>query len=115
VAQEKVTPRFEHGIKVLHQFATALIRKINQDVHAENHVHFSDVHAVGEVHLNEIDHFAQTRPNLLAAIDRLKVSGELFFANAANAAAGIDPAFGDGQRVTANISSKNLDVPRVRK
>src|SRR6266404_1276321 len=100
---------------MLHQFAAALFRKVNQDVHAENYVHFSDVHAVGQVHLNEIDHFAEARANLLAAVARLKVGGELFFADAANAAAGIDSAFGNGQRLTPDVSSKNLDVPRVRK
>ena len=63
---------------MLNQFAAALFGEINHHVHAKNNVHFADVHAVRRFHPNEIDHFAQAGANLLAAVYRLKMRGQLF-------------------------------------
>src|SRR5207249_165758 len=95
-------------------FLAALFREVDQDVHAKDDIHFSDVNAVAQIHLNEINHLAKTGTNLLTAFRRLKMSGELLFADAGDATTGVDASFGNGKRVAADVGSENFDIPSLR-
>ena len=99
---------------MLNELLATLFREVDKNVHAKDDVHFSDVHAVAQIHLNEINHLAETRTNLLTAVRGLKMSGELLFADACDAATGVDASFGNGQGVAANVGSENLNIPSLR-
>src|SRR5256712_7497600 len=99
---------------MLNELLATLFREVDQDVHAKDDVHFSDVNAVAQIHLNEINHLAKTGTNLLTAFRGLKMSGELLFADACDAAAGVDASFGNCKRVAADVGSENFDIPGLR-
>src|SRR5258705_13238527 len=99
---------------MLNEFLATLFGEVDQDVHAEDDVHFSDGNAVAQIHLNEINHLAKTGTNLFTAFRGLKVSGELIFADACDAATGVDASFGSGKRVAADVGSENFAVRGVR-
>src|SRR2546426_8513766 len=99
---------------MLNEFLATLFREVDQDVHAKDDVHFSDVNAVAQIHLNEINHLAKTGTNLLTAFRGLKMSGELLFADACDAATGVDASFSNGKRVAADVRSEDFDIPGLR-
>src|SRR5438552_10219421 len=99
---------------MLNEFLATLFGEVDQDVHAKDDVHFSDVNAVAQIHLNEINHLAKTGTNLLTAFRGLKMTGELLFADASDAATGVDASFGNGKRLAADVGSENLDIPSLR-
>src|SRR5438445_8172770 len=99
---------------MLNDFLSMLFGELDQDVHAKDDVHFSDVNAVAQVHLNEINHLAKTGTNLLTSFRGLKMTGELLFADACDAATGVDASFGNGKRLAADVGSENFDIPSLR-
>src|SRR4029077_6769733 len=111
MTEEEITAWFEDRVEVLNELAATLFGEIDENVHAKDDVHLSDVNAVAEIHLNKIDHLAKPRTDLLTTFSWLKMSGELPFADARDAAAGIHPAFSNGQGLAAYVGRENLDTP----
>src|SRR6202022_4882738 len=94
MAQKEIAARLEGVVKMLHQRATTLFRKINQNVHAKNYIHASDVNSRSQIHWREIDHLAQPRLDLLPVFDGAKVRRQLRLVDGGNTAARIAAIFG---------------------
>src|SRR5262249_6118842 len=61
MTKEEISARLQVFIKALDQLRLALVRKINQDVHAKDAVEFPHVDHLGQVHGSKRDHVADSR------------------------------------------------------
>ena len=65
MAQNQVSTRFQIFMKALNQLRLALLRKVNQHIHAEDEVKLSHIDDLGQVHGSKSHHAANARFDLI--------------------------------------------------
>src|SRR5262249_39807173 len=61
VSQEQLSPGLQILVEALHQLALALLREINQNVHAKNAIELAHINDLRQVHGREGHHVADAR------------------------------------------------------
>src|SRR5205823_14559065 len=108
MSEKEISARLQRFIKTLHYRTAALLGEIDQHVHAEDRVHASEINRRSEIHLRERNHFPQSRPDLPSTFHGRKMSAELLFAQAGNAAARVHATLGVLQRLPADIGGQDF-------